>query len=46
MEVGCGRILAWKLRDSLVDGNRDARRKWDELLPSVRETFGAKRGKM
>ena len=41
MEVGCGRILAWKLRDSLVDGNRDAKAKRDELLPAVRKTTEA-----
>ncbi len=35
MDVGCGRILAWELRYSMVDGNRDAKRKWDELLPEV-----------
>lgn len=36
MDVGCGRILAWELRYSMVDGNRDAKRKWDEVLPEVR----------
>ncbi len=44
MEVGCGRILAWELRYSMVDGNRDAKRKWDEVLHELRETIEAKRG--
>lgn len=41
---GRGRLLGWELWNSLVLGGWNAKGKRDELLPAVRETFGAKRG--